>query len=239
MTCSTSCRLAFLPNKWSDSKTIISVDYYSLLSLIISLLFSAILLYSRSERAAIDGWLKAIRSEQEWLMSKPVQGHLEEKVDPVKLLEWFWWGYLRSVLFPAAPAGVRSSCSEIKFKRGGSCCGINCGCAALCWPVTTIGLYDSLNVPFFARCASLGPDNGFIFVSLLCRDLLRHHSTPAMPHPAPSLAPALHLSTLLGQLGLDSHCWLHPRPNLTFRGLLLGGQAWDLSAFVGSRICGY
>lgn len=34
--------------------------------------------------------------------------------------------------------------------------------ALLCWPVTTIGLYDCLNVPFFVRCASLGPDNRFI-----------------------------------------------------------------------------
>lgn len=60
--------------------------------------------------------------------------------------------------------GVSCWCQSLvsSARALGAPCGINCGSAALCWSTTTIGLYECLNVPFFVRCASLGPDNGFI-----------------------------------------------------------------------------
>lgn len=49
---------------------------------------------------------------------------------------------------------------------------------------------------------------------------------PCHATPCPQSGLALHLFSLLGQLGLDSHCWPHPRPNLTFSGLLLCGHVF-------------
>lgn len=39
---------------------------------------------------------------------------------------------------------------------------------------------------------------------------------PCHATPCPQSGLALHLSSLLGQLGLDSHCWPHPRLRLAF-----------------------
>lgn len=48
--------------------------------------------------------------------------------------------------------------------------------------------------------------------SLLCWGLLHHHSTPAMPHPAPSLAWLCTCSCCWDSWPLDGHCWPHPGP---------------------------
>lgn len=61
--------------------------------------------------------------------------------------------------------------------------------AAFCWADTTMGLYDCLNVPFFVRCASLGPDNGWFSIPALPRPAPSPWHR-AVPHPAPSRAPS-------------------------------------------------
>lgn len=111
--------------------------------------------------------------------------------------------FLSSVLFLLLLLGSELHVlrSSALFMMCSGSCGINCGPAALCWPATTIGLYDCLNVPFFVRCASLGPDNGFI----LHRFSVKACSVTMAPlpcHTLPPVWPGIALVLAVGTAGL-------------------------------------
>lgn len=118
---------------------------------------------------------------------EPVQWCLHRWSNPKSNWIVLGKGSSRSLLLPA---GVRASSSQIRL----SLCDVWWILLDKLWTSSTPLAHHNNRPVWVFECAILcavcftWARQWLHLASLLCRGLLRHHGTPAMPHPAPSLA---------------------------------------------------